>query len=343
MIYFIGAIASIIAVIYIFRGKLWKLLKLLLKLLEELGDLVIIYWRSFAFVFFLYLLWILDRKVNLLTIHWVALLLVFFAVLVWILDRKVNHLKRNITTSVVNRLSNKTLDLVELMAGFKDDLTILDSKVSRLESYVSMVFEDDFNTDLQKNWHYQEKWDLIPGGGLSVTQSEKGGITRVGQLWTDYSFEFTAVIVTTIEEYQCIGWIVRAQDLFNYYMIQLNPAEVRPHLRVGGRWITAPQRKYGYAIDSKEHDLSIKPKEPIEIRTEVRESELRVYVKNKEIYHEQKFFSMRFINKEFEDVAMQPGVLVVPPFTTGRVGFRMHRQEHGRFFECRVRPLHPGR
>lgn len=126
---------------------------------------------------------------------------------------------------------------------------------------------------------------MIPGGKLSVTQSEKGGITRVGHLWTDYSFEFTGVIVR-----YCIGWIVRAQDLSNYYMIQLNPTEVRPHLRVGGKWIAAPQRKDGLAIDSKEHGLSIEPEESIEIRTEVRGSEIRVYVKNEETYHNQKFF-----------------------------------------------------
>ncbi|MFQ5822150.1 MAG: hypothetical protein ACE5I5_19375 [Candidatus Heimdallarchaeota archaeon] len=51
---------------------------------------------------------------------------------------------------------------------------------------------------------------------------------------------------------------------------------------------------------------------------------------------------MRFIDKGFEDVPMQPGVpgvLVVPLFPAGRVGFRMAGEEHGRFVRCRVRPL----
>ncbi len=273
---------------------------------------------------------LLGNFVNLLIIHWMTLVPLLFGMLFAILIALLYYFKF---------YRFKKYVAMSLEDSFRKDLRSLDDRISHLESYASMLFEDDFNTDLQKNWHYQGKWDLVPGGGLSVTQSEKGGITRVGQLWSDYSFEFTAVIATTVEEYQCIGWIVRAQDLSNYYMIQLNPAEVRPHLRVGGRWITAPQRKYGYAIDKERFKLSIKPKEHIEICTEVRGSEIRVYAKGKEIYHEQKFFCMRFINKEFEDVAMQPGVLVVPPFTTGRVGFRMHRQEHGRFFECRVRPL----
>ncbi len=273
---------------------------------------------------------LLGNFVDLLIIHWMTLVPLLFGMLCAILLAllyyfKFYRFKKYVATSLED--------------SFRKDLRSLDDRISHLESYASMLFEDDFNTDLQKNWHYQGKWDLVPGGGLSVTQSEKGGITRVGQLWSDYSFEFTAVIATTVEEYQCIGWIVRAQDLSNYYMIQLNPAEVRPHLRVGGRWITAPQRKYGYAIDKERFKLSIKPNELTEILTEVRGSEIRISVKGKEIYYKQKFFSMRFINEEFEDVAMQPGVLVVPPFTTGRVGFRMHGQEHSRFFACRVRPL----
>lgn len=301
----LGAIGSIIALIYsiyIFRKKLWNLLK-------GLVNLLIIYWMSFVLGFFFMLIWILDRRVNLLIIHWVGLLFVFFAVFIWILDRKVYRLKRK-------------------------DLTILNGKVSHLESYVVESFEDDFKADPNRNWDYRGKWDLIPGGGLSVTQSEMGGITRVGHLWTDYSFEFTAVIVNL-----CIAWIVRAQDLSNYYMIQLNPTDVRPHLRFRGKWISLPQKKYGQAIDSKDHGLSIKLKEPIEVRTEVRGWEIRIYIKDQEIYHHDDFFSMRFINKEFELVPFQPGVEAVLPLITGRVGFRIDAQEHGRISRCRVRPL----
>ena len=215
-------------------------------------------------------------------------------------------------------------------------------RLARLEGYPDILFEDNFQEDLEKNWEYDGTWRILHRGELDVTHSDKGGITKIGQYWTNYSFEFTAVMVTTVGEYQCIGWIVRAQDLFNYCMIQLNPAEVRPHLRVRGRWITAPKKTHGYAIDSEKHDLSIKPKEPIEIRTEVRESEIRVYVNNREIYHDQKFFSMRFVNKKFEDVPRQPDVLEVLPFMTGRVGFRMAKEEYGKFSRCRVRTLPQG-
>lgn len=263
---------------------------------------------------------LVGRFANLLTTHWASLVLVVFGILVWILYRRVYRLKRHTAASSTN---------------FQKDLTTLHGRVSHLESYVVGCFEDDFKKDLNTNWEYLGRWKPEPGGTLSVTQSEQGGITRVGRLWMDYSFEFTAVIVD-----RCIGWIVRAQDLFNYYMIQLDVTSVRPHLRFGDRWIKAPQSKYNQAIDSKEHHLSsIELNKPIEVRTEVRGWEIRVHVNNETIYRRQDFFSMRFISKESVLVPLQPGVSVVPPFTRGRVGFRVAGPEHGKFSRCRVRPL----
>ena len=214
-------------------------------------------------------------------------------------------------------------------------------KIHRFKKYVVPSFKDDFKfkKNLDKNWDYKGSWDSISRGGLSVTQSEIGDITRVGHLWTDYSFEFTTVIVTPVIKHQCIGWIVRAQDLSNYYMIQLTRTEVRPHLRFRGKWISVPGKKYGLAIDSKEHGLSIEPKELIRIRTEVKGLEIHVQVNNKEIYHKEDFFSMRFINKEFQLVPFEPGVEPVPFFIAGRVGFRMAGPENGSISWCRVRPL----
>jgi len=54
--------------------------------------------------------------------------------------------------------------------------------VYRLQKYVGTSFKDDFKQDLKKNWDYHGKWELVPGGELSVTQSELGGITKVGHL-----------------------------------------------------------------------------------------------------------------------------------------------------------------
>lgn len=196
--------------------------------------------------------------------------------------------------------------------------------VYRLQKYVGTSFRDDFRKDLNKNWDYQGKWELVPGGELSVTQSQLGGITKIGHLWKDYSFEFRGVIVN-----DRIGWIVRAQDVLNCYMIQLTPTLVRPHLRVQGRWTV---------LFEHEHKLPIRPNEPMRIRTEVRGLEVRVYVDDREAYYNNDLFSMKFIPVKPKE-ADKEQMLVVPAFTTGRVGFRMAGHEHGRFSWCRVRLL----
>lgn len=235
-----------------------------------------------------------GRFTNLLTMHWVILAFVVFAISILALYLKLHHLKK----------------------------------------YVAMSFKDNFKKDLEKNWDYRGTWRPVPGGGLEVTQSEVGGITKVGHLWTDYSFEFTAVILN-----RCIGWIVRAQDLYNYYMIQLDRVNVRPHLRFAGRWVKSGQVEDAASIITTPHGQSIHPDNTIEVRTEVRGSEIRVYVNNNQIYHDQEFFSARFIDQGFVLVQPQPGAIAVPPFTTGRVGFRESPVETGRFSWCRVRAL----
>lgn len=198
-------------------------------------------------------------------------------------------------------------------------------KVARLENHVAMTFQDNFRRGLGK-WEYEGQWTIAAGNELSVTQSEVGGITRVGHLWGDYSFEFRAVIV-----HHGIGWIVRAQDLFNYYMIQLTPTMVRPHLRIGERWVVLAEQA---------HHINIQPLVPLEIRTVTRGSEIRVFVNGQEVYYDPRFFSVRFFevrsNDELGVASLAANRLVVPAFTNGRVGFRMAGGEHGRVSWCRV-------
>ncbi len=214
-------------------------------------------------------------------------------------------------------------------------ILVLYFNLDRFKKYIATSFKDDFKKDLHKNWHYIDgTWELLPRGELRVTQSEIGGITRVGYLWTDYSFEFTAVIVN-----RCIAWIVRAQDLFNYYMIQLDCVHVRPHLCFTGQWVRSGRVEDAHSIITTPHGQSIHPDNTIEVRTEVRGSEIRVYVNNNQIYHDRTFFSARFIDQGFVLVQPQPGAIAVPPFTTGRVGFRIAGPEEGKISRCRVRPL----
>ena len=205
-------------------------------------------------------------------------------------------------------------------------ILLLFGRIYRLERHSPISFNDNFKSieALRKRWHYEGGWTIPKRGEIRVTQSPSGGMTRVGQLWTDYSFEFTGVL-----EHEVIAWIVRAQDLSNYYMIQLTPTQIRPHLRYLDQWIY---------FQNTDHQLTIQANHPIRVRTEVRNIEIRVFVNGKEIYNNEKLFGTKFIALKDEETSKTLRA-VVPAFTTGRVGFRQAGNERARFSKARVRPL----
>jgi hypothetical protein len=205
-------------------------------------------------------------------------------------------------------------------------------RISKLSRYVAITFKDNFKRNLTKNWDYTGRWELVQKNQLLVTASDIGGITKVGQLWCDYRFEFDVLIVN-----DRIGWIVRAQDLFNYYMIQLTNTHIRPHIRFAGRWVL---------IEERTHNLNITTNVSYHICTDVRSSEITVKVDGQEVYYNIDFFNMKFIELQILEgreilriVSFQPNTIVVPAYTSGRVGFRMDGAEQGRVSHCRVKPI----
>lgn len=208
-----------------------------------------------------------------------------------------------------------------LYLRFRRDKRDIERRIMHLERYAKPLFKDDFEAGLERNWEHEGEWN-IDSGELCITQSEKGGITKVGHQWDDYSFEFTGIIVN-----QCIGWLVRARDLSNCYMLQLNPFLIRPHLRLED-W---------YRLEEKPHGLPLRENEPIHVRTEVRGLGISVYVNEKKIYHEEEFFSADFPKKK--GVLLGEDLTTRLPFRKGRVGFRLSSKENGRFSRCRVLSL----
>ena len=71
----------------------------------------------------------------------------------------------------------------------------------------SRGFHDDFSKGLATNWDFVGGWRVTPNGELVVTNSDPGGLTKMGTFWENYTFEFEASIIN-----QCVGIVVRAQD-----------------------------------------------------------------------------------------------------------------------------------
>jgi len=99
--------------------------------------------------------------------------------------------------------------------------------VSRLRGRFARGFRDNFTGDLRRNWDFTGEWRIVEKGTLLVDKSPAGGLTKAGAQWENYTLKFRAFIVN-----KCLGVVVRAQDLNNYYMFQIRKDKIRPHRRV---------------------------------------------------------------------------------------------------------------
>jgi len=100
-------------------------------------------------------------------------------------------------------------------------------------------FKDNFKGSIQTNWDFKGKWRIADKKTLLVTGPDgTGGITKVGAQWENYTFTFKAKIIR-----DCLGVIVRAQDLDNYFMFQIRNDMIRPHRRVAVPMIQAPMKE----------------------------------------------------------------------------------------------------
>lgn len=86
-------------------------------------------------------------------------------------------------------------------------------------------FRDKFCGNINDNWDFKGEWRIVDKS-LIVTKSGDGGLCKKGALWENYTLHFKAKIIK-----DCIGVIVRAQDLNNYYMFQIRNDCIRPHRR----------------------------------------------------------------------------------------------------------------
>jgi len=64
-----------------------------------------------------------------------------------------------------------------------------------------------------------------------ITESESGYLFSKCLTWTDYRMFLDFKIVV-----RCVGVIVRAVNLSNYVMLQIEQEGVRPHIRINGGW-----------------------------------------------------------------------------------------------------------
>jgi hypothetical protein len=93
-------------------------------------------------------------------------------------------------------------------------------------------FNEGFGGGLE-NWVYEGEWSVIKEGEpiLIVTNSGGGGIARPCMSWRNYICEFETRIMNGNT-----SWIIRAQNLATYVMLQCQPHGIYPHYRNNGQW-----------------------------------------------------------------------------------------------------------
>ncbi|MFH0968921.1 MAG: family 16 glycoside hydrolase [Patescibacteria group bacterium] len=191
-------------------------------------------------------------------------------------------------------------------------------EVKTIKSKLKVVFKEKLKNSLHENWDFTGDWK-IEDGELSVTNSEAGGITKNGSFWENYVFEFETKMIKDFS-----GWIVRAKDIDNYFMFQINFDNIRPHLRLSQpilvkseedekRFEVKEKRVAWQLFGNFPHHKTLKDRW-FKVKTVVNGSRVDIFIDNDNVFHEDNF-------------------LTIP---TGKVGFRESGQEHAHFRNIKV-------
>lgn len=184
-------------------------------------------------------------------------------------------------------------------------------------------FRDSFKSRLSDNWDYVGPWKITDDNILVVTGSDEGGITKKGSDWENYSLSFKAKITSS-----CLGVIVRARDLNNYYMIQINKKAIAPHYRVSFPQIrnksldpmTGPEieMKTGWQVfQNLIRTLDKELTDWINVCVKVKGQTISMYINKELVFHEDSF-------------------LQIPK---GKIGFRCHSTESSLIKDVNVKLL----
>jgi len=209
-------------------------------------------------------------------------------------------------------------------------------RTSRLNRQFTSGLKDDFNGDLQAKWDFVgRQWGIVEQGQLHVggartPQEDGGGISKVGAHWENYTFSFEARIMN-----ECLGVIVRAKDLNNYYMFQIRTDRIRPHRRAEIPLSQADPPGLVFASPDQEQQTPVfrpisfavgwdtsYPGIPLNctldgwfsVRVNVRGESVRLYIDDELVFHQDSF-------------------LRIP---TGKVGFRNSGEERALVKRVRV-------
>lgn len=182
-------------------------------------------------------------------------------------------------------------------------------------------FTDSFKKDPKINWDYRGSWTIADDNILVITGADEGGITKKGADWENYTISFKAKIINGR-----LGVIVRAYDLNNYYMLQINPNIIVPHQRISIPKIigNSVDPLVGYTIELHagwqrfEDKISPLSKELVDwfdVRIKVKDQSVSIFINNRLEFKQDSFLQI----------------------SKGKVGFRCHGEEKALIKKIKIR------
>lgn len=152
---------------------------------------------------------------------------------------------------------------------------------------------------------------------FQISDSDPGYIFSKCFMWSDYDYKFEFKIIGS-----CIGIVLRAINLSNYVMLQINKNGIRPHIKINGAW------KWW---ESNEVDLDFEKKLKLDnwyrcfISCEKDVVSIRIYEKNNTIFDRDWIIpsgQINFIFKKSEDKGESLSIPLSLNLEYGTVGFR---------------------
>jgi len=172
-------------------------------------------------------------------------------------------------------------------------------------------FSDSFSKNPKLNWDFRGSWTIADDNILVITGADEGGITKKGADWENYTISFKAKIVNGR-----LGVIVRANDLNDYYMLQINPNVIVPHQRISIPKIIPNsidpllgnkiEMQIGWKVyDNLVSHLSKELVDWFDVRIKVKDQSVSMFINNRMEFEQDSFLQI----------------------SKGKIGFRCHGEE----------------
>lgn len=155
---------------------------------------------------------------------------------------------------------------------------LIDNNKAILKKLDNLIYSSENNNNSLLDWEYKGNWQLFANKRLKITNSYDGGLLKIGYDWKDIDISIDFMIINSN-----FGVIIRATDINNYYMVQIATDTINYLKKQDGNFVTQI---------TNSNNISIKPNDLTNLKIEIRDDLLNIYINNQLIANKANFFSI---------------------------------------------------